>query len=458
MYKPKYFVIKELVNPSILKKVPESILWQMFDDRLLKCADLIREKYGSCTVNASGLTDCGLRDWTSKTGAKYSAHKFGRALDIHIKTIELKYVGNKAEKTKAYEKIREELLKDKRFDCLNFERDVSWLHCIDKDTEILTNNGWKNCFNIANTDKAINFNLETRKLEVQKINQIIKRQENGFMYRIGGRSGQCLVTKEHKLLVKTKDVDKFRFETAEYMYNHQNRWLKIPVCGLLEGNKQHNIELLKLCIATICDGYIHHKQSGRGNIVFHINKERKVIELERLLNILNIPYKKTIYDKSVVGTENYTYYIPTKESQQIIQIITKEKKLPWNFVFLPIEDKKSLLKEWAIFDGCTKHTHIILDNTDEFNIDVLQTMAVTSGLFCSKSISTKKRIYVPCFRLVISNKQTIGTYKSIKKEKYNGLVWCVNTDNHTIIIRKNGHCMIIGNCDTYNRQNRIFNP
>lgn len=129
MYKPKYFVIKELVNPSILKKVPESILWQMFDDRLLKCADLIREKYGSCTVNASGLTDCGLRDWTSKTGAKYSAHKFGRALDIHIKTIELKYVGNKAEKTKAYEKIREELLKDKRFDCLNFERDVSWLHC-----------------------------------------------------------------------------------------------------------------------------------------------------------------------------------------------------------------------------------------------------------------------------------------------------------------------------------------
>ena len=129
MYRPKYFVIKELVAPAILKTIPESILWQLFDDRLLQCADLIREKYGSCTVNASGLTDCGLRDWTSKTGAKYSAHKFGRALDIHIKSIELKHVGNKIEKTKAYDKIRQELLKDKRFDCLNFECGVSWLHC-----------------------------------------------------------------------------------------------------------------------------------------------------------------------------------------------------------------------------------------------------------------------------------------------------------------------------------------
>ena len=128
MYKPKYFVIKELVHPDILKTIPESTLWQMFDDRLLMCADIIREKCGACTVNASGLVDCGLRDWTSKTGAKYSAHKFGRALDLHIRTIELQYAGKKAEKIKAYNKVRETLMADKRLDCLNFENNISWLH------------------------------------------------------------------------------------------------------------------------------------------------------------------------------------------------------------------------------------------------------------------------------------------------------------------------------------------
>lgn len=128
MYKTKYFQLKELVHPALLKSISETILWQMFDDRLLKCADLIREKYGACTVNASGLVDCGLRDWTSKIGAKYSAHKFGRALDIHIREIELKYAGDKAGKAEAYNKVRQELLKDSRFDCLSFENNISWLH------------------------------------------------------------------------------------------------------------------------------------------------------------------------------------------------------------------------------------------------------------------------------------------------------------------------------------------
>ena len=128
MYKPKYFKIKELVNAEILKNTPESVLWLIFDDRLLMCADLIREKCGVCTVNASGLSDCGLRDWTTKTGAKYSAHKFGRALDLHIRSIELEFAGNKAGKVKAYNKVREVLMADKRFECLNFENNISWLH------------------------------------------------------------------------------------------------------------------------------------------------------------------------------------------------------------------------------------------------------------------------------------------------------------------------------------------
>ena len=97
-YKCKYFLLKELVNPALLKALPESTLWSLFDDRLLRMADKIREKYGPCTVNASGLTDCGLRDINSTTGAKYSAHKIGRALDIHVRRLELQWSGNRTGK------------------------------------------------------------------------------------------------------------------------------------------------------------------------------------------------------------------------------------------------------------------------------------------------------------------------------------------------------------------------
>ena len=128
MYRPKYYTIKELVNPDLLKKIGEETAWKMFDDRLLKAADQIRERYGPCTVNANGLTDCGLRDPNSTTGAKYSMHKIGRALDLHIRNIELETAGNKPAKTKAYNRTRELLMMDSRFDCLNFEHNIHWLH------------------------------------------------------------------------------------------------------------------------------------------------------------------------------------------------------------------------------------------------------------------------------------------------------------------------------------------
>lgn len=128
MYKCKHFVIKELVAPELLRTIPEKTLWTLFDERLLKCADLIREVYGPCTVNASGLTDCGLRDPQSKTGAKYSMHKIGRALDLHIRSIELQYAGNKSAKLAQYNRVREQLLADDRFKVLNFEDNITWLH------------------------------------------------------------------------------------------------------------------------------------------------------------------------------------------------------------------------------------------------------------------------------------------------------------------------------------------
>lgn len=133
-YKCKYFKIKELVNPDLLKKIGEETAWKLFDKWLLKAADGIRTKYGPCTINADGLTDCGLRDPQSPTGAKYSMHKIARGLDLHIRTIEQAAakikdpVERKKFKIREYNKVREQLMLDSEFDCLSFEHNIPWLH------------------------------------------------------------------------------------------------------------------------------------------------------------------------------------------------------------------------------------------------------------------------------------------------------------------------------------------
>lgn len=144
-YKCKYFQLKELVNPALLKTLPESTLWSLFDDRLLRMADKIREKYGPCTINTPSLHECGLRDPNSATGAKYSMHKIARALDMHIVSIEKQWAGNKAGKQAAYNRVREQLLADPDFDELNFEQNskeypqgITWLHveCSNRDKRV----------------------------------------------------------------------------------------------------------------------------------------------------------------------------------------------------------------------------------------------------------------------------------------------------------------------------------
>ena len=141
MYKCKYFKISELVAPALVKALPENTLWALFDERLLRMADAIREKYGPMTINTPDLTDCGLRDPQSKTGAKYSMHKIGRALDGHIVAIEraaakiTDAAARKKYKITEYNRVRAELMADPAFDCLCFEQNskecpngINWLH------------------------------------------------------------------------------------------------------------------------------------------------------------------------------------------------------------------------------------------------------------------------------------------------------------------------------------------
>ena len=139
MYKCKYFKIKELVHPDLLQTIDEETLWKIFDPNLLKMADFFREKYGPIFINGNGLVNCGLRKIDSDVGAKYSPHKYGRALDLHIVSIEKQNL-SKEEKINKYNEVRKSYLQkiflftsmDEKeynvFKSINFEDNISWLH------------------------------------------------------------------------------------------------------------------------------------------------------------------------------------------------------------------------------------------------------------------------------------------------------------------------------------------
>jgi hypothetical protein len=93
MYIPKYFKLYELVGPEFYALVTKQKLEQkafgIFDTYLLITADLLRERYGTATINnwfnGGSLKERGLREMNTGTGAVLSAHKFARAFDMNFK-------------------------------------------------------------------------------------------------------------------------------------------------------------------------------------------------------------------------------------------------------------------------------------------------------------------------------------------------------------------------------------
>lgn len=103
IYRPKHFVIQELVPPEIYATRGEAA-WELMDASLMKVLDALREKFGPVIVNtwhsakmvkAYGLyEESGLREWGTKTGGKFSQHKFGRSCDCKFRDVKILDVAN----------------------------------------------------------------------------------------------------------------------------------------------------------------------------------------------------------------------------------------------------------------------------------------------------------------------------------------------------------------------------
>lgn len=91
MYKPEYFKLYELVPKDYYNKYG-TILWYLFDNRILIMADSLRKRYGKLIINDwywNGTNQYrGWRPFDTNIGAKFSQHKWGRALDIIPQEVE----------------------------------------------------------------------------------------------------------------------------------------------------------------------------------------------------------------------------------------------------------------------------------------------------------------------------------------------------------------------------------
>lgn len=361
-------------------------------------------------------------------------------------------------------------------------------HCFDRNTEILTNNGWRTYKTIKPYDKVLSMNLDTQLLEFVDIDSIQIQPYKGNLIYADNKHVQFAVTDEHRMVVRSPahkyvrktdrvlteaeqkyfdslktDNDKFHIELSKDIIGKRRIF---KTAGISAHTNEYNVDILRMCMAVISDGFIQKKKGiGNPQIAFNLKKERDKQELEDILNRLGWKYNKH-YSSSherhgIKGV--YHYYISYSECAEIFEIIGMTKKIPRWFLTLKPEILRQLVISYAKFDGSFDkregNSGISIFSIDEHNIDMLQAMCVLCGMRCVKkelknykiTFGDKQYVLKEFFILYI----TQNTDESRMQENlyhrffYNSTVWCVNNKNTTLVTRRNGKVSIQGNCHGY---------
>lgn len=356
-------------------------------------------------------------------------------------------------------------------------------HCFDQNTEILTNNGWRNIDTIQKFDQVFSMNLETQMIELVPIDDIIIRNHDGILYYANNKHVQYAVTDEHRMVVRTPfhkykrktdrvfsekeqqyfdslktNNEQFHIELSKDIHNKRRIF---KTAGISNCKNTYDVNILRICMAVISDGFLCKK----GNVYgygFNLKKERDKQELEDILKQLGWHYTKSYsktHDKN--GTPGvYNYYINSTFGNEIIEIIGTKKQIPRWFLQLDPKILRQLIITYAKFDGSVDNRNnnsgVTIFSKDEHNIDMLQAMCILCGMRCVKKEFNNKEVNI-CGHYSIMPKFfhlyiTQNTDESRMNEDnyhrfyYKSRVWCVNNRNTTLVTRRNGKVSIQGNC------------
>lgn len=298
-------------------------------------------------------------------------------------------------------------------------------HCFDKDTELLTQRGWIKGFSLLASDLVGTINKKTKRFEWNKINSFHEYDGYETLYRINGQSVDLLVTDEHGLLIKDRN-GKQKEIRAKDMLNYRDRlyfYNCVPEPSICDNQYADKLRIL---IQIITDG------SFESNMIrWHLKKQRKIDRLESLLSRNGIKYKKS---ETKFGTTRI--WLNTEESRYWINKLNGIKKVPKWFVNLRQDSCSVILYEYSITDGCKNKAaanSYQLTSAKEDEIDILQEMFIRNGYRATKNN------HGTAWTLTINTKDGIWlTSNNVSIEEYDGKVWCVNVNNGTLLVRRNG--------------------
>lgn len=338
---------------------------------------------------------------------------------------------------------------------------VSWSiadeACVDDQTEILTESGWKYFSDLSDVDSVAQYvpvGNRDGDIEFVRPSRIIRKEHKGEMVYLKSRYVDQMLTPDHRVVYYYgDDDDQLRECLAADFVPHTRK--RIPVAG----HKRDGVRSLsnedRFKIAFQADGSRsmaanrQGERSGTVRCTFTLKKDRKKDRLESILNALDWTWKygrangtaeRIDGQRTIYHVDCPVEYAPDKSFDWVDVTNVSDT---WCVEFI---DELLHWDGWRS-DGCCP----LYSNTNKDAIDKVSIVATLGGMQSSAVWRSDDRVesYLDCCKLTIFDKanQRMGA-SGVDKSMvdYDGMVYCVTVPSGAIVIRRNGVISVTGNC------------
>lgn len=186
--------------------------------------------------------------------------------------------------------------------------------CYDKETQILTEDGWKYFKDLDGSEKVATLNPTNDKLEYHFPKQVVGYQHTGKMYSLQSLRLDLVVTPDHRMWVSSGNKD-FKIETAEEMFGKRRRFIS---SGLWDGIERETI--------TFPSVVREHRFSSR-NQYTDFDVERDVVFSEKTFQMDDWVEFLGYYISEGYGRRNSEIIIGQSDKDKQAKIVSCIKRL-----------------------------------------------------------------------------------------------------------------------------------
>lgn len=311
--------------------------------------------------------------------------------------------------------------------------------CYSKDTQVLTDKGWKYFFDLDKTEKILQWNKETNELNWIKPLNYFEYDIDDELIHFKNRHTDQLITKNHNVVCKIKKRCK---QKSEYKFCKASDIQKsdvvdFPLAGQLKQGV-HN-DYAYIIGWWLTDAWKH--KDGKA-CMFTQSKLETLNKLRNYFDVNNIKYSEYIKkSKKVNHNPEHVFYV-TGEIATYLLSNYNDRKITYDFLTWDYESRQKLLEGLIDGDGSRRKDGygLVFYSKKADRLDICQALCLSLNM--RSHIDYKKG----CIFFNPKHNSTQTQFKHYQPPQvYAGKVYCLQTETGAFVVRRNGKAFISGN-------------